>query len=93
MTKRLVLFGLIRKQSDVWLHDQRFDSVGQTFNKCIFCDNKLDSLTAQVIVNPRLRQHYDLRNSEDDNSLRMLNAVEPETVMPIHRHPSSITHH
>lgn len=53
----------------------------------------LDLLTAKAKVSPRLRQNYDLRNSEDDNSLRMLNAVEPETVMPIHRHPSSITHH
>ena len=36
--------------------------------------------------NPRMRQHYDLRDSEDDTCMRMLNAIEPETVIPIHRH-------
>lgn len=46
----------------------------------------LDTLTAQAKTNPRLRQSYDLRNSEDDNSQRMLNALEPGTVMPVHRH-------
>ncbi|EJX08050.1 hypothetical protein EVA_03832 [gut metagenome] len=30
--------------------------------------------------------HYDLRDSENDGSMRMLNAVEPGTVIPIHRH-------
>lgn len=48
-----------------------------------------DSLSAQAKVNPRLRQNYDLRNSENDNSQRMLNALEPGTVMPIHRHRNS----
>lgn len=37
-------------------------------------------------VNPRLRQAMDLRNGPDDLSQRMLNALEPGTVMPIHRH-------
>ena len=46
----------------------------------------LDTLTAQAKANPRLRQSYDLRNSENDNSQRMLNAHEPGTVMPVHRH-------
>ena len=46
----------------------------------------LDSLTEQAKANPRLRQSYDLRNTPDDKSQRMLNAVEPGTVMPIHRH-------
>lgn len=41
----------------------------------------LDLLTAQAKANPRLRQNYDLRNSENDLSLRMLNAIEPGTVM------------
>ncbi|MCR4826946.1 MAG: WbuC family cupin fold metalloprotein [Bacteroidales bacterium] len=49
----------------------------------------LDSLTAQAKSSPRLRQHYDLRNSSDDQSQRMLNALEPGTVMPIHRHRNS----
>ena len=46
----------------------------------------LDTLTAQAKASPRLRQNYDLRNTPDDNSQRMLNALEPGTVLPIHRH-------
>lgn len=46
----------------------------------------LDSLTEQAKANPRLRQSYDLRNSPDDESQRMLNAIEPGSEMPIHRH-------
>ena len=46
----------------------------------------LNTLTAQAKANPRLRQNYDLRNSGNDNSQRMLNALEPGTVLPIHRH-------
>ena len=49
----------------------------------------LDNLTEQAKVNPRLRQALDLRNSAEDLSQRMLNALEPGTVMPIHRHKSS----
>ena len=46
----------------------------------------LDDLSAQAKASPRLRQAYDLRNTPEDNSPRMLNALEPGTVMPIHRH-------
>lgn len=46
----------------------------------------LDELTAQAKANPRLRQSFDLRNSQEDGSQRMLNALEPGTVLPIHRH-------
>ena len=46
----------------------------------------LDTLSAQAKASLRLRMNYDLRNSENDNSQRMLNALEPGTVMPIHRH-------
>ena len=49
----------------------------------------LDELTEQAKENPRLRQSLDLRNSADDQSQRMLNALEPGTVMPIHRHKGS----
>ena len=48
--------------------------------------NILDELSAQAKANPRLRQSMDLRNSPEDLSQRMLNALEPGTVMPIHRH-------
>ena len=49
----------------------------------------LDSLTEQAKANPRLRQAMDLRNSPEDGSQRMLNALEPGTIMPIHRHHGS----
>ena len=46
----------------------------------------LDELTAQVQASPRLRMNMDLRNSAADTSQRMLNAIEPGSVVPIHRH-------
>ena len=46
----------------------------------------LDNLTAQAQVSPRLRINLDLRNSDADCSQRMLNAIEPGSVVPIHRH-------
>ena len=46
----------------------------------------LDELTEKAKASPRLRKNYDLRNSEDDQSQRMLNAIEPGSIMPIHRH-------
>jgi len=49
----------------------------------------LDELSAKAKANPRLRQSLDLRNSPEDGSQRMLNALEPGTVMPIHRHLAS----
>lgn len=49
----------------------------------------LDDLSRQAKNSERLRMVYDLRNSVDDLSQRMLNALEPGTVMPIHRHRHS----
>lgn len=49
----------------------------------------LDSLTGRAKSSPRLRMNMDLRNSSEDQSQRMLNALEPGTVMPIHRHLAS----
>ena len=49
----------------------------------------LNKLFEQAKVNPRLRQNFDLRTSANDNSQRMLNALLPGTVVPIHRHPQS----
>lgn len=46
----------------------------------------LDKLFEQAKENPRLRQNLDLRTSSADNSQRMLNALLPGTVVPIHRH-------
>ena len=49
----------------------------------------LDALTAQAQASPRLRMNLDLRNSPEDESQRMLNAIEPGSVLPIHRHMGS----
>ena len=46
----------------------------------------LDNLTAQAQSSSRLRMNMDLRNSDADSSQRMLNAIEPGSVVPIHRH-------
>ena len=46
----------------------------------------LDQLTEQAKGNPRLRMNYDLRNGQEDKSQRMINAIEPGSIVPIHRH-------
>lgn len=51
--------------------------------------NLLDALTERAKASPRLRMNLDLRNTPDDPSQRMLNALEPGTVMPIHRHQNT----
>lgn len=55
----------------------------------IITNEILNELTSKAKDNPRLRQSMDLRNSPEDLSQRMLNALEPGTVMPIHRHHAS----
>ena len=49
----------------------------------------LGKLFEQAVESPRLRQNFDLRTSSADNSQRMLNALLPGTVVPVHRHPHS----
>lgn len=46
----------------------------------------LDALTEKAKASPRLRMNLDMRTSPEDSSQRMLNALEPGTVLPIHRH-------
>ena len=46
----------------------------------------LNSLTEQAKASERLRMNLDLRNSDTDGSQRMLNAIEPGSILPIHRH-------
>lgn len=46
----------------------------------------LDKLTEEAKASPRLRMNMDLRNSDADQSQRMLNAIEPGSPLPIHRH-------
>lgn len=49
----------------------------------------MDELTAEAKASPRLRMNRDLRNSAEDQSQRMLNAIEPGSPLPIHRHMKS----
>ncbi len=49
----------------------------------------LDDLTEKAKSSPRKRMNMDLRDSIDDQSQRMLNAIEPESVVPVHRHQKS----
>ena len=49
----------------------------------------LDDLTAKAKESPRLRMNMDLRDSAEDTSQRMLNAIEPGSEVPIHRHPKT----
>lgn len=49
----------------------------------------LDELTAKAKESQRRRVTFDLRDTINEQSQRMLNAIEPETVMPIHRHKST----
>ena len=46
----------------------------------------LDDLTAKAKASERLRMNLDLRDSVTDDSQRMLNAIEPGSTLPIHRH-------
>lgn len=46
----------------------------------------LDELTAKAKESPRLRMNMDLRDTPEDQCQRMLNAIEPGSDMPIHRH-------
>ena len=49
----------------------------------------MDDLSAQAKSSLRLRQAFDLRTTPEDQSQRILNAVEPGTILPIHRHRGS----
>jgi cupin fold WbuC family metalloprotein len=58
--------------------------------KPVFIDDTiLDYLTRRAKESPRLRMNLDLRDTTEDKSQRMLNAVEPGTVLPIHRHSAT----
>ena len=48
----------------------------------------LNSVSTQAKASPRLRMNFNFHQSLDEKCHRMLNAVEPGTVVPIHRHPT-----
>jgi len=49
----------------------------------------LNNVSAQAKASPRLRMNYNFHQSLDEKCHRFLNAVEPGTIMPIHRHKGS----
>lgn len=56
----------------------------------IYLDEKLlDALSEQARKSPRLRMNHDMRTTANDQSQRMLNAIEPGTELPIHRHKNT----
>lgn len=56
----------------------------------MYIDDKLiDQIAQQAASSPRLRMHYDLRDSEEDSSQRILNVLQVGTIMNIHRHTNS----
>ena len=53
-------------------------------------DKKLiNDLFDKAVISERKRMNYDLRTSPNDGSQRMLNALLPGSIVPIHRHPNS----
>lgn len=51
-------------------------------------EHLLNEVSAQAKESPRLRMNYNFHESLDDKCHRVLNAVEPGTQVPIHRHPT-----
>ena len=49
----------------------------------------LDSITQKAKENPRLRMNHNLHDSLDSKVQRLFNALEPGTVLPIHRHQNT----
>ena len=54
----------------------------------IIDDKLIEGVIAQAKESPRLRMNYNFHQSLDDKCHRLLNALEPDTVVPIHRHPT-----
>lgn len=48
----------------------------------------LDMVSSEAKSSPRLRMNYNFHQNLDDKCHRFLNAVEPGTEVPIHRHPT-----
>lgn len=48
----------------------------------------LDTVSEQAKASPRLRMNFNFHQSLDDLCHRMLNAIEPGTDIPVHRHPT-----
>ncbi|MDD4198177.1 MAG: WbuC family cupin fold metalloprotein [Paludibacter sp.] len=49
----------------------------------------LNWITIKACESPRLRMNHNLHASSDDKVQRLLNAMEPGTVLPVHRHKNT----
>lgn len=50
-------------------------------------ESLLNEVTRQAQESPRLRMNHNFHDSLDAKAQRLLNALEPGTLLPIHRHP------
>ena len=64
------------------------DNVNDNKRMKIIDDNLLNKVSAQAKASPRLRMNYNFHQSLEDKCHRFLNAVEPGTMVEIHRHPT-----
>jgi cupin fold WbuC family metalloprotein len=53
----------------------------------IIDDNLLNGLAEEAKNSPRLRKNYNFHHSLQDKCHRFLNALEPDTFIPVHHHP------
>ena len=56
----------------------------------IIDEQLLDEISVEASENNRLRKNFNLHNSFDDKVQRLLNAMEPGTEVPIHRHLNTV---
>lgn len=52
----------------------------------VITDELLNSVSQQAKENPRLRMNYNFHKDLNDGVHRLLNALEPDTYLPPHRH-------
>lgn len=52
----------------------------------IIDDKLLNEVSVKAKISERLRMNYNLHDSLDAKAQRLLNALEPGTMLPIHRH-------
>ena len=55
----------------------------------LLTDELLDKITAEAKASPRLRMNYNLHDSLESKAQRLFNAMEPGTILPVHRHPNT----
>lgn len=85
----LVVGYIMFKKKYYHLHEKYLASLKKNITMIQIDKKLIRELFDQALVNPRLRQNYDLRTSKEDGNQCMLNALMPGTVVLVHRHPQS----